>query len=70
MGFFYSVWDNPKDFYLTTKNYHVKKRDQIVNRIKGLGMAKVSFALEMIHQMKLEFYVEMFINFAFTTWIT
>ena len=42
-------WANPKDFYLTTKKYHVKKRDQIVNRIKGLGMAKVSFALEMIH---------------------
>ena len=42
-------WNNPKDFYLTTKKYHVKKRDEIVNRITGLGMAKVSFALEMIH---------------------
>jgi hypothetical protein len=44
-----SFFKNPKDFYLTTKKYHVKKRDQIVNRIKGLGMPKVSFALEMIH---------------------
>ena len=42
-------WSNPKDFYLTTKKYHVKKRDEIVNKIMGLGMAKVSFALEMIH---------------------
>lgn len=42
-------WDNPKDFYFTNKKCHVKKRDQIVNRIMGLGMAKVSFALEMIH---------------------
>ena len=42
-------WAKPADFYLTTKKYHVKKRDQIVNRIMGLGMAKVSFALEMIH---------------------
>jgi thermostable 8-oxoguanine DNA glycosylase len=42
-------WANPKDFYFTNKKYHVKKRDQIVNRIMGLGMAKVSFALEMIH---------------------
>lgn len=42
-------WANPKDFYLTTKKYHVKKRDSIVDKIKGLGTAKVSFALEMIH---------------------
>lgn len=42
-------WDNPKDFYLTTKKYHVKKRDSIVSKISGIGMAKVSFALEMIH---------------------
>lgn len=42
-------WANPKDFYLTTKKYHVKKRDSIVNKISGIGMAKVSFALEMIH---------------------
>lgn len=42
-------WTNPKDFYFTTKKYHVKKRDNIVNKIKGIGMAKVSFALEMIH---------------------
>lgn len=42
-------WNNPKDFYLTNKKYHIKKRDEIVNKIKGLGTAKVSFALEMIH---------------------
>jgi thermostable 8-oxoguanine DNA glycosylase len=42
-------WANPKDFYLTTKKYHVKKRDQIVNSISGLGTAKVSFALEQSH---------------------
>ena len=45
-------WNNPKDFYLTTKKYHVKQRDSIVEKIKGLGMAKVSFALEMIHPNK------------------
>ena len=42
-------WANPKDFYLTTKKYHVKKRDSIVSKINGIGLAKVSFALEMIH---------------------
>lgn len=42
-------WANPKDFFFTTKKGHVKKRDSIVNNILGLGMAKVSFALEMIH---------------------
>lgn len=42
-------WNNPKDFYLTTKKYHVKKRDSIVSKISGIGLAKVSFALEMIH---------------------
>jgi thermostable 8-oxoguanine DNA glycosylase len=42
-------WANPKDFYFTTKKYHVKKRDSIVNKINGIGLAKVSFALEMIH---------------------
>lgn len=42
-------WANPKDFYFTTKKGHVKKRDQIVNNINGIGLAKVSFALEMIH---------------------
>ena len=45
-------WNNPKDFYLTAKKYHVKKRDSIVNKITGLGSAKVSFALEMIHPLK------------------
>ena len=42
-------WANPKDFYLTNKKYHVKKRDSIVSKISGIGLAKVSFALEMIH---------------------
>lgn len=50
------IWDfkdqffaNPKDFYLTTKKYHIKKRNEIVKKIKGLGTAKVSFALCMIN---------------------
>ena len=50
------IWDfkdkffaNPKDYVLTTKKYHVKKRDAIVDKIHGLGAAKVSFALEMSH---------------------
>jgi thermostable 8-oxoguanine DNA glycosylase len=42
-------WANPKDFYFTSKKYHIKKRDSIVSKIKGIGLAKVSFALEMIH---------------------
>jgi thermostable 8-oxoguanine DNA glycosylase len=42
-------WSKPNDFYLTTKKGHVTKRDQIVEKVKGIGMAKVSFALEMIH---------------------
>jgi len=42
-------WANPKDFYFTTKKGHVKKRDSIVAKISGIGLAKVSFALEMIH---------------------
>jgi thermostable 8-oxoguanine DNA glycosylase len=42
-------WANPKDFYFTAKKGHVKKRDAIVNKISGIGLAKVSFALEMIH---------------------
>ena len=42
-------WANPKDFYFTTKKYHVKKRDSILNKISGIGLAKISFALEMIH---------------------
>ena len=42
-------WADPKSFYFTTKKYHVKKRDQIVNNISGLGTAKVSFALEQSH---------------------
>jgi len=42
-------WANPKDFYFTSKKSHVKKRDSIVEKINGIGLAKVSFALEMIH---------------------
>jgi hypothetical protein len=42
-------WANPKDFYFTTKKYHVKKRDSIVSKITGLGSAKISFSLEQIH---------------------
>lgn len=42
-------WANPKDFYLTAKKYHVKKRDMIVDKIKGISQAKVSFGLETCH---------------------
>ncbi len=42
-------WANPKDFYFTTKKGHVKKRDSILGKINGIGLAKISFALEMIH---------------------
>ena len=42
-------WANPKDFYFTSKKGHVKKRDSILNKISGIGLAKISFALEMIH---------------------
>ena len=34
---------NPKDYIITSKKYHVKKRDDIVNKIHGLGAAKTSF---------------------------
>jgi thermostable 8-oxoguanine DNA glycosylase len=50
------IWDfkdqffnNPKDFILNSKKYHIKKRDSIVDKLKGIGTAKVSFALCMIH---------------------
>jgi len=42
-------WANPKNFYFTTKKGHVKKRDSILGKINGIGLAKISFALEMIH---------------------
>jgi thermostable 8-oxoguanine DNA glycosylase len=42
-------WDKPSDFYFTSKKNHVTKRDSIVSKVNGLGFAKVSFALEMIH---------------------
>ena len=38
---------NPKNYMITSKKYHVKKRDDIVDKIHGLGAAKTSFALEM-----------------------
>lgn len=42
-------WADPKRFRFTSKKNHVSKRDEIAGRISGLGLAKVSFALEMIH---------------------
>jgi len=42
-------WDRPSDFRFTTKKRHIAKRDEITSKIYGLGVAKVSFALEMIH---------------------
>ena len=42
-------WANPKDFYFTAKKYHVKKRDSIVSKIKGISFAKCSFSLEQSH---------------------
>ena len=30
-------WTNPKDYIITTKKYHVKKRDSIIDKIRGLG---------------------------------
>jgi len=42
-------WANPKEFYFTSKKYHVKKRDSIVSKIKGISWAKISFSLEQIH---------------------
>jgi thermostable 8-oxoguanine DNA glycosylase len=40
-------WANPKDYIITTKKYHVKKRDSIIQKIRGLGAAKISFSCEM-----------------------
>jgi thermostable 8-oxoguanine DNA glycosylase len=40
-------WSNPKDYIITTKKYHVKKRDSIIQKIRGLGAAKISFSCEM-----------------------
>lgn len=42
-------WADPKSFCFTSKKRHVARRDEITSKIKGLGVAKVSFALEMIH---------------------
>ena len=41
-------WQNPKDFACYNKKHYVKVRDGLVERIRGLSYAKVSFALEMI----------------------
>jgi thermostable 8-oxoguanine DNA glycosylase len=40
-------WSNPKDYIITTKKYHVKQRDSIIQKIRGLGAAKISFSCEM-----------------------
>ena len=45
-------WSKPKDFYLTAKRGHLGKRDAIAEVTKGIGLAKVSFALEMIHPLE------------------
>ena len=42
-------WTSPKRFRFTSKKNHISKRDEIADKICGLGLAKVSFALEMIH---------------------
>lgn len=42
-------WNEPKAFRFTSKRLHVSKRDEIAKKIYGLGLAKVSFALEMVH---------------------
>jgi thermostable 8-oxoguanine DNA glycosylase len=39
-------WMSPENFNLDKKN-HIKKRDSIIDNIVGLGIAKISFALEM-----------------------
>jgi thermostable 8-oxoguanine DNA glycosylase len=42
-------WQNPKDFSCPTKrNRYVSVRDNLVERIRGLSYAKVSFSFEMI----------------------
>lgn len=42
-------WANPQLFYLGQGENWVQYRDRLVKRILGLGLAKVSFALEMIY---------------------
>lgn len=42
-------WANPQAFYITQGETWVQYRDRLVKRILGLGLAKVSFALEMIY---------------------
>lgn len=42
-------WADPKKFILTTKKYHIKKRDAICDSLKGIGKAKTAFALQMSH---------------------
>lgn len=42
-------WENPQSFRLHSKRNHSSERNRIAERISGLGLAKVSFALEMIH---------------------
>lgn len=47
-------WMDPNKFQLIhkSKDYHSLYRDELVSDIKGLGHAKVSFALEMIDPLK------------------
>ncbi len=49
MQFSRQYWADPQRFRFTSKKNHVSKRNEIAERISGLGLAKVSFALEMIH---------------------
>jgi thermostable 8-oxoguanine DNA glycosylase len=42
-------WNNPQVYYYTPAETWVAYRNRLVNRILGLGLAKVSFALEMIY---------------------
>lgn len=49
MDFTKIYWADPKRFKFTSKKNHVSKRDEIADRVSGLGLAKVSFALEMTH---------------------
>lgn len=42
-------WEDPHSFTLSGSENHENKRDSISDKISGLGLAKVSFALEMIH---------------------
>jgi len=40
-------FSNPKEYMITSKRGHVKKRDSIVDKISGLGLTKSTFPLEL-----------------------